>query len=251
MTGFGKAVGAVLGGVLGAAASAGSPPNALPATAPMTAPMTPMGPTAGTMAGPARPGLADVLDPNYRDAVLAVVRKPTISTRGTSEGVICDPAMYEWLLEHPDRVSLAWNRLNVPCVQITDLGNGRFLWTDPDGSEVMWQTVGRIPDGAVWYATGKVKANAVTPTVPVKVVVIVAHPKRTLSDGRIAVFPVVQAYLQTDSRAASTVLRVLGPTAPKLAEQAAEQLLFFFSGIARYTHTHPEKAEGLLAPPKK
>jgi hypothetical protein len=250
----GKAVGLFLGGVLGAAAGAAPPgvgdlaPN--PPQSP--APQMPMGPMApSTTAGPARVGLADVLHPNYREAVLAVIRKPTISTRGVSEDVACDPAVYEWLLDHPDRVSLAWHRLRVPCVQIADGGNGRFVWTDPDGSEVVWQTVGRFPDGVVWYATGKVKASAVTPTVPVRVVVIVTYPRKALPTGGTAVSPVVQAYLHTDSRAASTVMRVLGPTAPKLAEQSAEQLLFFFSGIARYTHAHPEKAEELLAPPKK
>jgi hypothetical protein len=214
-------------------------------------PYAPMGPMMGAMpAGPARIGLADVVDPQYRDAVLAVVRKPTIATRGMSDDVVCNPAVYEWLLEHPDRVSLAWNRLKVPCVQITDLGNGRFAWIDGEGSEVVWQTVGRFPDGVIWYASGKVKPSPVTPVIPVRVVVIVTHPKRPAANGA-AISPVVQGYLQTDSRAASTMMRMLGPTGSKLAEQAAEQLLFFFNGIARYLHAHPEKSEELLAPPRK
>lgn len=248
MTRAGKALGVFLGGVLGSAAAAGPPGDALAPPGPQmpAGPMAPM-----TTAGPMKLGLADVLDPNYRDAVLAVVRKPTVSTRGVSEEVVCDPAVYDWLLEHPDRVCLAWNRLKVPCVQIADAGNGRFLWTDPDGSEVVWQTVGRFPDGIVWYATGKVKATPVTPLVPVRVVAVVTYAKRPRPDGTTAVTPMVQGYLHSDSRAANAVLRVLGPTTPKLAEQAADQLLFFFNGIARYTHAHPEQAEALLAPPKK
>ena len=42
----------------------------------------------------------------------------------------------------------------------------------------------------------------------------------------------------------------MGPSAPRVAEQGAEQLLYFFNGIARYAQTHPEKAENLLAPGK-
>jgi hypothetical protein len=253
MTRAGKAVGVFLGSVVGAAAWAGPPPAAMPGpTSGGMMPYAPMGPTAPmTSAGPARIGLADVLDPQYRDAVLGVVRKPTISTRGTSDDVVCDPAVYDWLLEHPDRVSLAWNRLKVPCVLISDLGSGRFAWTDPDGSEVVWQPVGRFPDGVVWFATGKVKPSPVAPVVPVRVVVILTHPKRSLSDGATAISPVVQAYVHTDSRIATTTMKMLGPTAPKLAAEAAEQLLFFFNGIARYVQAHPEKAEELLAPAKK
>lgn len=252
----GKVIGVFLGGVIGATAAAAppmqlgfpTPSQAMPGPNPPA--MMPMGPTAPGMAGPTRVSLADVVDPQYRDAVLAVVRKPNISTRGASDDVVCDPALYGWLLDHPDRVSLAWNRLKVPCVQITDLGEGRFGWTDPDGSEVAWRTVGRFPDGVVWYATGKIKPSAVAPVVPVRVVVILTHPRRSVGNA-VALSPVVQGYVQTDSRTANAMMKVLGPTAPKLAEQAADQLLFFFNGVARYTTAHPDKAETLLAPPKQ
>ena len=44
------------------------------------------------------------------------------------------------------------------------------------------------------------------------------------------------------------MLRVLGPTVPNVAEQAAGQLLDFFSGIAAYVQKHPTKADELLGP---
>jgi len=252
----GRAIGVFLGGVVGVSAWAGQPPAGPSGFTPMppsaSGSMQMPGPMTPPMnAGPMRIALADVVSADYREAVMSVVRKPTISTRGTSDEVVCDPAQFEWLLDHPDRVSLAWRRLKVPCMEITDLGNGRFSWTDPDGSEVVWQAVGRFPDGVVWYATGKVKPGVVAPTVPVKAVVIVSYTKRRTPNGSIALSPVVQGYMQTDSRTATTVMKMLGPTTPKLAEQSAEQLLFFFGGIARYITVHPEKTDELLAPAKK
>ncbi len=254
MTRAGKAVGVVLGGMVGLAASAQTPvgptgysPVASP---PMTAMQMPGPMTQPMNAGPTRVVLADVVAADYREAVLSVVKKPTVSTRSASDSVVCDPKLYEWMLDHPDRVSLAWQRLKVPCVAISDQGNGRFGWTDEDGSAISWQPVGRFPDGVIWYATGKVKPGAVAPVVPVKAVIILTYPKRQLANGDTAISPVVQGYLQTDSRAASAVMRMLGPTTPKLAEQAAEQLLFFFAGIGRYAYTHPEKTQDLLAPAK-
>jgi hypothetical protein len=192
-----------------------------------------------------------VVEPGYRDAVMAVARKPTLTTRGASADVVCAPAVYEWLLDHPDRVALAWRRLKVPCVEIGDAGNGRFTWADGEGSDLAWRTVGRFPGGLVLYATGRVKPSVVAPTVPVKAVVVMTHPAKPAKDGATALSPGVQVYLQTDSRAAAVVMRLLGPTAPKLAEQGAEQLLFFFGGIARYVKAHPEQAEELLGPPRK
>jgi len=213
---------------------------------PASMPVAPMPSTSLT-----RIVLSEVVSAPYRDAVVAVAKKPTLTTRGTYPEFLCTPAVFEWLLEHPDRVSLAWQRLKVPCVEIVDSGNGKFTWNDGEGSELSWQTVGRFPDGLVWYATGKVKASAVTPTVPVKAVVVVCYPKKKAEDGTATFSPVAQVYLQTDSKAANIVLRLLGPTAPKLAEQGAEQLLFFFAGIGKYVQKHPEKYDELLAPAKK
>jgi len=199
---------------------------------------------------PARIVLADVVEAKHRDVVLAIVKKPTLTTRGVSPEIICTPAVLEWLLDHPDRTSLAWQRLKVPCVEIKDAGKGSFTWADGEGSELAWQAVGRFKDGLVWYATGKVKVTPVTPTVPVKAVVVMMHPGKALEGGAATFTPVTQVYLQTDSKAANVVLRVLGPTAPKLAEQGAEQLLYFFTGIARYLQKHPDRADELLGPKK-
>jgi hypothetical protein len=201
-------------------------------------------------AAPMRVVLADVVDPAYRDAVVKIARSPTLSTRSGSEEVVCTPQLYDWLLDHPDRVALAWRRMKVPCVDITDLGNGRFWWAE-DGNEMSWQVVGRFQDGLVWYATGKVKPSPLAPTVPVKAVAVLLYPKKPAADGSAAIRPFVQVYIHTDSRVANIVLKALGPTAPKMAEQAAEQLLYFFGGVAKQAHAKPDQAEALLAPAKK
>ena len=192
--------------------------------------------------------LVDVVHPAYREAVARVLRQPTLSARGTSPDVACPLETYAWLLEHPDRVALAWKRLRVPVVEIGDAGNGRFVWTDEHGSEVVWQTVGRFPNGLVWYATGKVKPSTVLPTMPIRAVAVVSHPTRPGPAGADVIRPVAQVYLHTDNRAAGLILRMIGPTAPKLAEQGAESLLFFFNGIGGHVTRHPENLERLLGP---
>jgi hypothetical protein len=209
------------------------------------------GAAAQPMEMPAKLVLADVVEAKHRDAVLAIVKKPTITTRGVSQEITVTPAVYEWLLDHPDRTSLAWQRLKVPCVEIKDTGKGAFTWSDGEGSELAWQPVGKFKNGLVWYATGKVKCTPVTPTVPVKAVVVMQHPGKPTDGGTAVLTPVTHVYLQTDSKAAAVVLKIIGPTAPKIAEQGAEQLLYFFTGIARYLQKHPERSEELLGPKKK
>ncbi|MCS6866289.1 MAG: hypothetical protein RMJ56_10725 [Gemmataceae bacterium] len=229
-----------------AAATAADPrPVALPAAHPAAITVLP------NTAGAARINLSAVVATEYRDAVLKVVQSPTLSTKATAPEVVCTIAMYEWLFEHPDRVALAWQRLRVPAVPITDLGDGRFLWVDENGSEVTWRVVGTFPDGLVWYATGKVKAARATPGVPVKAVAILTRQQKAAQDGVAAFRTSVQVYVQSDSKAAALALRILGPAAPQIAEQGAEQFLEFFNGIADYVQKNPTQAEALLAPKRK
>ena len=236
-----RALGVLLGGAIGATADAappGVPPSMMPAPTPMIAPAP-------------RMNVLDVVKPEFRDAVAKCVNKPTIATRAVGEEVVCTVAVYEWLYDHPDRVALAWQRLKVPAIPIVDRGDGKFGWTDEHGSEIVWQTVGKFPDGRVWYASGKVKASMAAPAIPVQGVVIVTHPKRIEKDGVALFAPSVQAFMHSDSKAANVVLRVLGPTVPNVAEQAAGQLLDFFGGVAAYVQQNPKEADELLGPKKK
>jgi hypothetical protein len=201
---------------------------------------------------PASATVPDAVAPAFRDAVARVMKAPTVSTRYAEEPFPAHTNVYKWMLDHPDRVSLAWQRLQVACVEITDLGNGKFRWADEAGSELIWQVAGRLADGVIWYATGKVKPAALLPMVPVRAVVVLRHPAGPATrSGAGTLQPDVAAYIQTDSRAANAILRMLGPAIPKMAEQGAEQLLYFFSGVAAYLHKHPDQVGIVLAPKEK
>jgi hypothetical protein len=235
-----RALGVLLGGAIGVTAASAAPP--LPAM---------LAPQSATPAPQPRMNVLESVKPEFRDAVARCMNKPTVSTSAAGEEVVCTVAVYEWLYEHPDRVALAWQRLKVPSIPIADMGNGKFGWTDEYGSEIVWQTVGTFPEGRIWYAKGKVKAGYASPAIPVQSVVVVKHRKRIEKDGVALFAPTVEAYMLSDSKAANLVLRVLGPTVPSVAEQAAGQLLDFFGGIAAFVQKNPARADELLAPPKK
>lgn len=249
MSGTGKSLGVLLGSVVTAASVYAAPPSAVPTYSAPTMPAS-MPATLPNTAGEVRVSLSDIIVADYRDSVVKVVRQPTLSTRATAPDVVCTISMYQWLFDHPDRVALAWQRLKVPAVPIVDQGNGQFLWTDENGSEVTWRVVGAFKEGLVWYATGKVKPGIAAPGMPVKAVAVLTRHQKAAKDGVASFSTSVQVYIHSDSKAAALALRVLGPTAPKVAEQGAEQFLEFFNGIADYVQKNPTKAEALLAPKK-
>src|SRR5262249_47596868 len=153
---------------------------------------------------------------------------------------------YTWLMDHPDRAALAWQRIGVPCQPISDRGQGRFSWSDSHGSEVIWSTIAETPQVRVWYAEGNIKAGRAAPNVPVQSVVVMRRHLPTQDDGKIE--HEIDIFCHADSRAATVAYRMFGSTADRMAEQAAEQLLMFFSSMSKYLADHPEQTERLLAP---
>jgi hypothetical protein len=186
------------------------------------------------------------IDERCRDAVRQVLEKPILSGRGPAESFYCRPEHYSWLLEHPDRVVHAWRRLGARCVSIDARSGGRFGWADENGSELVWETVLRSPSMRIWFAEGKVRPGQMLPLVPVKAVVVMRHTSSRAADGAPVMRHQADLFVQTDSKTAAVMTRMLGPTASRVAEHGLGQLQLFFSGISGYLERHPDQVETLL-----
>lgn len=192
------------------------------------------------------PVALDAMPGPTRDALSKVMKDPTLTAVSTAEEFVAHPDMYQWLLDHPDRTAGAWRKMGVAAVEIKPLKDGRFCWKDESGSELVWQNVAQGPTGRVWYAEGKVNPGPLLPTVPVKAVAVLNYGDTARPTGDSLIRHQIEVFLHTDSKTAALVTKVLGDSAPRMAAQGSEQLLMFFSGIAKYAHDKPEKARGLL-----
>jgi hypothetical protein len=182
-----------------------------------------------------------------RDQVRAVLDHPTLSIRGQPETFNCNPELYRWFLDHPNRVAVAWRRLGAKVADIADRGNGQFGWSDAQGSDIRWNVVHRGPSLHVWHAEGKVRPGALLPLVPVQAVVVLRYTEAHDNDGQPVLRHQVELILHTDSKAMALATRLFGASAPRLAEQYVSQVEMFFSALAWYMGQHPDKAEKLLA----
>jgi hypothetical protein len=183
----------------------------------------------------------DSLPAEVRDGARAVLEKPTLSARGSAETFACQPAMYRWLLEHPDTAVRLWRQLGARVADIEDKG-GVYCWADTNGSEVHWQAVLRKPGVHLWYAEGKVKPGLLFPAAAVKALAMLCYAEGVDAEGRPALRHQVHFLLRTDSRALTIAARLLGGTAPRLAEQYLGQLQLFYGGLAWYLAQDEERA---------
>lgn len=232
---------AVLAGLVCAGTAAAQQPTVMPAEYAVPQQRT-------RLFGPARPRMnpvpLDGIPANLRESVAKVVRDPTLAAHGPPEEFV--GSAYDWLLDHPDRVATAWRRIGVPCVGIANKGDGQFGYNDGQGSDITWVTAFRGPTMRIWYAEGQAKASSNLPVIPVKAVAVLRHSKRADESGQVFVTHEVDVFLQTDSKAAALVARLLGPAAPRMAEQGASQLLMFFSAMSKHLDEHPDQVPTLM-----
>ena len=196
---------------------------------------------------PAWPRLdLDALPEEYRARVLALLEKPTIQAQGPAEAFHCQPVVYHWLLDHPDRAVEMWRKLGAEVTPISARGNDRFGWKDDQGSDMHWDVVVRAPHEQVWYAEGVVRPGPLLPVVPVRALLVLHITAGHDAEGRSAVRHQAELVLRTDSRAANLAARLLGASAPRMAEQYVAQIQTFFAALAWHLDEHPEKARKLI-----
>jgi hypothetical protein len=186
------------------------------------------------------------LPPGFRERVQAVLAQPTLTTRGPSETFNCQPAVYHWLLDHPDLAVRLWHSLGARCALVEDRGGGVFGWHDGQGSDVRWQTALHTAGQRLWYAEGRVKPGVLLPMVAFQAVVVLDYTEGHDREGHAALRHQMRLYLHTDSHAAALATKLVGASAPRLAEQYVAQLEMFFGGMAWYLDQNPERARLLL-----
>lgn len=196
--------------------------------------------------GPSKDVPLKSLDEKQREAAQHILDKASFAARGPAEVFQGKPGHYLWLLDHPHRAVTAWRRLGAKCVSIQPKGIGQFSWVDDAGSEVVWEAVLKSPTMRIWLAEGKVRPGPVLPLVPVKAMVVLRHHEAKMADGTTALHHQADLFVHTDSKTAHMLLRMLGPSSARMAEEGLGQLQLFFSGLVWYFERHPEEVKELL-----
>jgi hypothetical protein len=188
----------------------------------------------------------DELDAPQRALARTVLDKPTLSARGPTETFPCRPDHYLWVLDHPEQAVTAWRRLGAKCVSITPRGDGCYGWSDEHGGEVVWQTLHKGQGIRIWFAEGKVRPAPLLPLVPFKALLVLRHAELKNADGKILVRQRTDLHMVTDSKTYAALSKLMGQSAPKIAEQGLGQFQVFFSGLSWYLTRHPDRVEELL-----
>lgn len=187
------------------------------------------------------------INPETRLRIQGILDRPTIRSVGQSEAFNCKPEQYSWLLDNPQLCVRLWRALGAKVTDIECQGMGHFSYHDDQGSHVTWETVLSTNEYRIWLAEGKLKAGFLIPAVNLRAVLAVRFSEGSDIEGNLAIRHQIELAVQTDSHAVTLVTRLMGASAPHLAQQFVSQIEMFFGAMAWYLDQHPRHAVRLLA----
>lgn len=188
----------------------------------------------------------DTMPADVRDKARGVLDGASLSARGVAESFHAAPDVYRWLLDNPQIGIKLWRQLGATVSDVVEKAPGQYLWKDGQGSEVLWRTAARAPGLHVWYAEGKIKASALLPASSFRALVALHYTLGKDADGKDAVRHQVHFHLRCDGRAMALAARILGNSAPRLAEQYLGQLQMFYGGLSWYLCQDTARARRML-----
>lgn len=189
----------------------------------------------------------DALPPGLRERVASVLERPALTAKGPSETFNARPETYRWLLDHPQVGVRLWRQLGAKVADINDRGDGVFQWKDDNGSQVDWHIGLRTANLVLWYAEGKIKPSPLLPTTAFRAVAVLHYTTGNDTTGKPAVRHQVHFHLRCDSAAVALAARLLGASAPRMAEQYLGQLQVFYGGMAWYLDQDEDRARQMFA----
>jgi hypothetical protein len=198
----------------------------------------------------------EVIDPAVRDKVRGVLEHPAMTSRALPEAFNAEMPVYRWLLDHPDLTVKLWKLVGANVQDIQSRGDGVYVWRDEHGSDVSWHSVVKSDGLHAWYAEGKVKVSALLPLTSFRALAVLAYREGQDAAGKPAIQHQVHFLLRCDSKAVSLAAKLLGASAPRMAEQYLGQLQMFYGGMAWYLCQDEERAKkmyrqiGLTVPAK-
>ncbi len=211
-------------------------------------PVYPFAPTA--QQSPASGGMPripmEAVPPALRDKVRGVLEQTSLTSKAQPEAFHAEMPVYLWLLDHPDLTVKLWKQVGATVQDIHDRGDGVYVWRDPThGSEVHWQSAIKTHNLHAWYAEGKVKISPLLPMTHFRALAVLSFREGQDAQGRPAIQHQVHFLLRCDSKAVSLATKLLGASAPRMAEQYLGQLQMFYGGMAWYLCQDEQRARKL------
>jgi hypothetical protein len=173
----------------------------------------------------------------HRGRLEAIAQAAAVSTRVDAEPFPARPAVFQFLLDHPEFASRVTRVLKVARYRV---------WREADGLHLDdgWGAVGRFD---VVHATGSVRVmyargvyqQRLLPDIHGEAVVMIEYAAHPTPDGKHVIASTVTGFVKLDSGFLAAATKLLTPLARAKADREARLLVRVFAKVCRATDEKP------------
>jgi hypothetical protein len=189
-------------------------------------------------AAPAPPSLPEEIPSAERARLMRVAEQASVSTQVDAEPFVSRPAIFEYLLDHPEFASHVTQALKLARYRIWHTPAGLFL-DDGWGATGQFNVVYAAPGTRVMHAVGQYKPKAM-PSIKGQAIVMLAYGFRPASGGGgDLVTSTVTGFVKLDSPVMAFASRLASSVAQNKADTEARRLMKVFARVSRAVQEDP------------
>ncbi len=188
--------------------------------------------------------------PDDRRRAQEVIQNTSIYRRLPTRVIDCDPAMFAFLIGHPEVVIDVWQLMGISRITLDRLPDGTYRGTDGAGTtgNVRYLHTSVTPDAqvlAVVYADGSYDGKPFVTTLKAQSVLVLRSSAMQETNGRRYITVRVDSFVHVQQMGFELIAKTVQPWLNKTADQNFIETLSFISNFSRTAEKNPQGMQRL------
>ncbi|MGL6226824.1 MAG: hypothetical protein ACRC10_09395 [Thermoguttaceae bacterium] len=186
------------------------------------------------------------LSSEVRAKIQPVLLEQSLYRRLPQQSVYCDPAMFFFLLNHPDVVVAIWERLGVNQISLKQSDKpGVYNLRETVGSTGTVELIYMSPELSIAYSRGSYRGPLMTKAVEGETVLLVQHRFERDDLGEPYVIAQIDSFIRIHNVALDVFAKLFAPLLGKVADNNFEQAIAFVGNLSTAAQSNPDSVRRL------
>ena len=187
----------------------------------------------------------DKLDAESRGKVNAVLEDVSLYRRLPTQVIRCDPALYQFTIEHPDVTVDMWHVLDISKVDLRRTGPGCFQMDDSEGVRAEIEYLHSGQDTHVIYSTGAYSGPLFTRPVRGRCVMVLRSGFVRETNGEHYITSRLDTFIRVDHFGAELIAKTFQPVVGKVIDHNFLEATAFVSRLSRTAEVNAASTRSL------
>lgn len=180
------------------------------------------------------------LTPDARQKAQSVIKGLGLYRRLPTLGFDADPAVYQYLIEHPVTAVSTWKAMEISKLTLRAAGDGKYFADAGDGSVGHVEVWKSTPTETIIYCDGAFKSPLLTKPIIARSIMRLQTRFYKDNTGAPRVEHYGDVFVEFPSQTVETVARMISPVSYSIADRNFKQLSLYVHLMSQSMIRHPE-----------